>query len=189
MLTHPAFAQKDKGGFSPGPISSFENKLTIAGVTVAARALESDSDTKPAFGKLNPYEYGILPVLVMIQNETRQPIKLDQMRVQYVLPDESKIDSTPAQDVQYTRGPDRPNMNPSPLPIPRRAKKNPLSAFEIEARAFAAKMLLPGETAHGFFYFQTRHRIGSHLYLSGMTEAATGKDLFFFEVPLTKVDR
>jgi hypothetical protein len=80
-------------------------------------------------------------------------------------------------------------MRPNPLPIPRRTKKNPLSAFEIEGRAFAAKMLLPGETAHGFFYFQTRHRIGSHLYLSGLREAASGTELFFFEIPLTRVGR
>lgn len=191
VLTRELRAQKDKdkGGFTPPPVSSFENKQTIAGVTVGAKALESDSETKEAFGKVNPYEYGILPVLVMIQNDTKQPIKLDQMQVQYVMPDRTKIDATPAQDVQYTRGPERPNMSPNPLPIPRRKKKNPLAAFEIESRAFAAKMLLPGESAHGFFYFQTRHRSGSQVYLSGMTEAATGKELFFFEIPLTAVNR
>jgi hypothetical protein len=191
VLPEAASAQKDKdkGGFTPGPASSFENKQTIADVTVAAKAFETDSDARQAFGKLNPYEHGILPVLVVIQNDTKQPIKLDRMQVQYVMPDRSRIDATPAQEVQYTRGPDRPNMNPRPLPIPRRAKKNPLAAFEIEGRAFAAKMLLPGESAHGFFYFQTRHRSGSQIYISGLSEAATGKELFFFEIPLTQVNR
>ena len=182
-------AQKDKAGFSPGPISSFENKQTISGVTIAARVLETDEEAKPAFGKLNPYEHGILPVLVMISNETKQPVKLNEMKVQYMLPDQSRIDATPAEEVQYARGPERPNMKPNPLPIPRRAKKNPLATFEIEGRAFAAKMLLPGETAHGFFYFQTRHRIGSQLYISGLREAASGTELFFFEIPLTRAGR
>ena len=182
-------ADKDKGGFTPGPAASFENKQTIAGVTIAARVLESDEEAKPAFGKLNPYEHGILPVLVVMHNTTNQVIKLDRMKVQYMRADQSKIDATPAADVQYTRGPDRPNMAPSPLPIPRRAKKNPLTAWEIEGRSFAAKMLLPGESAHGFFYFQTTHRSGSHLYVTGLREAATGNELFFFEVPLTAVGR
>jgi hypothetical protein len=124
-----------------------------------------------------------------MSNDTRQPVKLDAMRVQYMLPDGSRIDATPAEEVQYTLGPDRPNMRPNPLPIPRRAKKNPLTAFEIEGRAFAAKMLPPGDTAYGFFYFQTRHRIGSHLYVSGLREAASGAELFFFEIPLTRVGR
>lgn len=182
-------AENDNTGFSPGEISSFQNKQTIAGVTIAARTIETDEEAKPAFGKLNPYEHGILPVLVLMSNETKQPVKLDAIRVQYMLPDGSRIDATPAEEVQYTRGPERPNMKPNPLPIPRRAKKNPLSAFEIEGRAFAAKMLLPGDTAYGFFYFQTRHRIGSQLYISGLREAASGAELFFFEIPLTRVGR
>ena len=66
-------------------------------------------------------------------------------------------------------------------------KKNPLAAWEIEGRAFAAKMLPSGQSASGFFYFQTGHRSGSTLYVTGIREASTGKELFYFEVPLDKV--
>jgi len=51
-------------------------------------------------------------------------------------------------------------------------------------RSFSAKMLPPGDTAHGFVYFQTGHTGGTSLYLAGMTEAGTGKALLFFEIPL-----
>jgi len=55
---------------------------------------------------------------------------------------------------------------------------------QFEGRAFGAKMLPPGESAHGFVYFFTGHRTGSRIYLTGIQQAATGKELFYFDVPL-----
>ena len=43
-----------------------------------------------------------------------------------------------------------------------------------------------GETASGFFYFRTFFRGGATLLLRGMRQAATGKELFYFEIPLDK---
>jgi hypothetical protein len=63
-------------------------------------------------------------------------------------------------------------------------KKSPLDVWEIEGRAFTAKMIPPGQTASGFFYFQTGMQRGSTVYLSGLREAASGKELMFFEIPL-----
>jgi hypothetical protein len=45
-------------------------------------------------------------------------------------------------------------------------------------------MIPPGNSAYGFVYFQTAIQKGSTIYLSGLTEAATGKELLFFEIPL-----
>ena len=45
-------------------------------------------------------------------------------------------------------------------------------------------MLPPGDTASGFFYFHTASHAGSILYVTGIEEAATGQELFFFEIPL-----
>ena len=64
--------------------------------------------------------------------------------------------------------------------------KNPLDIGEIEARAFSAEMLPPGQSASGFFYFQTGYQRGSSLYLSGLREAESGKELLYFEIPLTE---
>jgi hypothetical protein len=65
-----------------------------------------------------------------------------------------------------------------------KTKKNPLDAWEIEGRAFAAQMLPPGNSANGFFYFQTILQPKATIYLNGMAEAATGKEILYFEVPL-----
>jgi hypothetical protein len=70
------------------------------------------------------------------------------------------------------------------LPIPRGKPKSKLDVPEIEGHAFAARMLPPGDNAHGFVYFQTGHRRGSKLYIRGLVDAASGVEMMFFEVPL-----
>lgn len=179
--------KKNDGRFAPGPASSYASKQTNDNVTIAAVAYDTDELAHTAFGKLNPSNYGVLPVLVIIQNDTQHALKLDGIQVEYIGVDRGRIESTPAQDVKYSGpGPKRPSPtgNTSPIPPGLIKHKNPLAAWEIEGRAFSAKMLPPHESANGFFYFQTRHMPGSKLYLTGINEAGTGKEIYYFEIPL-----
>ncbi len=180
-------ADKDEP-FRPMPASSYPAKQIQGKVTVAAQQFETDDQARAAFGKLNPYNYGILPVLVVIENGGAQTLVLDGIRAEYHRPDRRKIESTPAGEVAYLGGGKRPDVvvgGPMPSPIPRLPKrKNPLRSDLIPLRAFSVKMLPPGESGSGFFYFQTGHHKGATLYLTGIREARTGKDLFYFEVPL-----
>ena len=141
---------------------------------------------KLAFGKLNPNQFGVLPVLVVIQNDSDKAIRLDRLKVEYVGPNHDRVDATPARDVRYLRPPQRPNAIDGPTGKVKvlKTKKNPLDEWEIEGRAFSAQMLPPGQSASGFFYFQTGLQHGATLYLNGLYEAATGKELFYFELPL-----
>ena len=175
----------DKGGskFNVPQIESLPSKQTVQDVTVAVEAYTSETQSKAAFGKLHPYEHGILPVLVLIRNNSKKTIRLEEMQPQYVSGGREKIEAIPASEVKYARSPERPNLNPGPIPGIRRSKKNPLAAEEIEMRAFTARMLPPGETAHGFVYFHTGHRNQSSFYLSGLKDAASGQALFYFEIP------
>jgi hypothetical protein len=72
----------------------------------------------------------------------------------------------------------------SPIPLPHGSKKGPLNTVEIEGRGFSARLLPEGGSVNGFFYFQTEHRPGCSLYITGIKDAASGKDYFYFEVPL-----
>jgi hypothetical protein len=178
--------KKNDSRFSPGPIASYSAKQTNDGVTVATAAYDTEELAHTAFGKLNPYQYGVLPVLVIIQNDTNQSLRLDRIEVEYLSSDRSRVESTPASEVAYVGShPKRPAPNMGgPIPPGLIKHKNPLSAWEIEARAFSARMLPPHELASGFFYFQARHLPGSRLYLTGIEQAGTGKEIFYFEIPL-----
>jgi len=175
---------KDAGKFSPGPASSYPAKQTNDHVTVAAIAYDTEELAHSAFGKLNPNQYGVLPVLVIIQNDTDQVLKLGHLETEYTGVDGRHVEATPADEVQTLGGVERPHVaTPTPLPIHRK-HKNPLDVWEIDGRSFAAKLLPPHESANGFFYFQTTHRPGSKFYLTGIKVAATGQDVFYFEIPL-----
>ena len=186
MTTAVIFAdKKNDSKFATGPASTYSTKQTNDKVTVAAVPYDSEELAHTAFGKLNPYQHGILPVLIIIQNDTDQALKLDHLTVEYTSVDNRHVDAIPPADVQTFGGAPRPAM-PNGSPIPHRKYKNPLNVEEIEGRSFAARMLPAHESASGFFYFQAVHRPGAKFYLTGIKEAATGKDIFFFDVPLDK---
>ncbi len=184
-ITAALAADKDSP-FKPLPIDQYTAKQTNDSVTVAAKAYMSSEEAKSAFGKNNPYNYGILPVLVLIRNGSKETVSVDKLITEFVTSAREKVEATPARDVKFTLGPKRPSVIAGPAPrLPKIGKtKNPLDSWEIEGRAFSAKMLPPGETASGFFYFQTGMRRGARLYLSGVRETGSGKSLFYFEVPL-----
>jgi hypothetical protein len=176
-------ADKDRAAFHPPPLAALEHRQTNAQLTIGADPYVAPEKVKTAFGKLDPYQYGVLPVLVVIQNDGDKTIRLDKLKAEYVGPNRDRVDATPAKDVRFLRGPNRPSVVPGPIGKIS-SKKNPLDAWEIEGRALAAEMLPAGQSASGFLYFETGLQRGATVYLSGLTEAATGKELLYFEIPL-----
>jgi hypothetical protein len=181
-----AWAADKETPFKAQPAASYPAHQTSQQLTVAADPYTNPDKLKVAFGKLDPNEYGVLPVLIVIQNDTGQTIRLSNMKVEYLGPNRERIEATPAKDVRYLRPPQRPNMIPGPADKVKvlKTKKNPLDAWEIEGRAFAAQMLPPGNAASGFFYFQTPLKPNATIYVSGMREAGTNKEILYFEIPL-----
>jgi len=177
---------KDKR-FAPAPASSYPNHQTIQNITIAAVPYISEEQSKEAFGKANPYKYGVLPVLVILENGTGKALRLD-LDAEFIDPGNRHVEATPAEDVLYigsgVKPPRMPGTGRYPNPFPHGPKKGPLNTAEIQTRAFSAKMLPAGESAFGFFYFQTQDMPGSKLYLTGMKDATTGKDYFYFEIPI-----
>jgi hypothetical protein len=185
----PLSAGKEEPKFTPGPAAGYQSHQSNGKVTIGVAAYVSDEENRPVFGKKNPYNFGILPVLVVIQNDSGKAIKTDALSAVLVGPNQDRVDATPAKDVPYLQGAQRPKLVPSPLPtgMPKvSGHKNPLDNWTIEGRAFSARMLPPGQSASGFFYFQSGYQRGSSLYLSGLTEADTGEGLLYFEIPLTE---
>lgn len=171
----------DHERFDPPAPEALPNHQAVSGVIAAASAFETDEQARPAFGKVNPYKYGALPVLVVIRNDSKAAISLDRMRAEYIGPDRQKIVDTPANQVHYLTGVKQSGATTIKQP------KGGLTEWEIEGRAFAARILPPGASASGFFYFQTGHRSGSNLVLTGLRNAQTGEELLYFELPLERV--
>ena len=172
--------------FKAAPAASYASHQSNAQITIGVDPYVTPDKVQLAFGKLDPGQWGVLPVLVVIQNDSDKAIRLDRLKLQYSGPNRERVDATPARDVRYLKPPQRPSSIDGPMGRVKvlKPKKNPLDEWEIEGRALAAVMLPPGQSASGFVYFQTRLQSNATLYLNGLYEAATGKEILYFELPL-----
>lgn len=177
----------NKPKFEMKAAAAYPRHQTSEKVTIAAQAMETDEETRDAFGKVNPYRYGVLPVLLVIQNDGPNAIKVDRMKVEYTLPDGAHVEATPSQDVRFLDGIHQPKTINGPVGVKiRREAKNPLAEWEIEGRAFAARMIPAGQSAGGFVYFQVaKTSAAASVYISGIEDAVTKKELYYFEIPMS----
>lgn len=179
--------EKSKTRFAPAAPDSYRGHETHEGISMAAVPYVTEEQTQAAFGKLNPNVHGVLPVLLILENKTGKALRLD-LKTELEQVNGKHTENTPAKDLQYLRSPKPPKIvEESRLPIPiKKNKKSPFDVWEIDGRAFSAKLLPPGETVSGFFYFQGMLEPGSKLYLTGIRDAQSGKEFFYFELPLER---
>jgi hypothetical protein len=134
---------KDKGHFVPGAASSYPGHQTQEGITIAAVPYITAEQAASAFGKVNPYERGILPVLVIIENGSGKALRLD-LTAQFVDAANHHLDSIPPEDVLTYQAIKKPPKigpsNPLPIPLPKSKKKGPLNTPEIVNRALSVKL-------------------------------------------------
>ncbi|MDX2181810.1 MAG: hypothetical protein SFV18_19610 [Bryobacteraceae bacterium] len=173
--------------FKAKPVDDYEAKVALDKVAIAFDPVDTAERQKEIFGKVPLAQFHVLPVLLVIENRRSTPLDLKAMKVLYRPRGGQEIEATPVGDVRFLDGPSRPNVasQPFPIPVPVRGKKSKLADSIIEERAFAAKMIAPGESATGFVYFWTDYHGPVTLTVSGLRDAAEAKDLFFFEVPVT----
>ncbi|MGA8027885.1 MAG: hypothetical protein WB992_12135 [Bryobacteraceae bacterium] len=180
---------------SPGGNSDKEFRAGVAGdyahqssdqVTVGAKPFDNEDLTAQAFGKKTDLlKYGVLPVLVVVENKRAKALDLQDIEVNLVGADGRHVTAVNPEDIPFLgKNGKRPSNVPLPIPLP--AKKNPLNAPEIVTRAFSAKMLPPGDSASGFFYFEARPEPGDKIYLNGLRDARSGQEILYFEFPLEK---
>jgi hypothetical protein len=157
-------------------------------VLVGAKSFDNDELTTEAFGKNSGFlKYGVLPVLVVIENKRDRAIDIQNLQVELVATDGRHGQAIPPEDLMHLaqQGKKPPKLaGGSPLPIPLPKKKNPFNSPDIVVRAFSAKIVPPNDSVSGFFYFQAKPEVGDSLYLSGVRDERTSKELLYYEFPL-----
>ncbi len=178
---------KDTKRFQAGPPSQYAHQQS-EDVTVGAKRFDSEELVNSAFGKKIDFsKYGVVPVLIVIENKRAKALDLRELEASLVAADGRHVNAVAPEDLVFLG---KEGKHPSPVgvhtPIPLPKKKNPLNAPEIIERAFAAKMLPPGDSASGFLYFEAEAEAGDKLYVNGLRDARSGQQLLYFEFPLTQ---
>lgn len=174
----------EKAGFHVGPVESYAHQKA-GDITVGAKPFDKPQMIDEAFGKVDLLKYGVVPVLVVVENKGKNAIDMQTIEVNLVATDGRKAPAvSPDELFNLKRSKPKRTINPMPK-IPMPAKKNPLTKPELVTRAFGAQIVPPGETASGFFYFEAKSEPGDTLYLSGMRDARTQREILYFEFPLS----
>lgn len=164
---------------SPADYSHQESEQVVIG----AKPYNTEDLTAEAFGKkADLLRYQVLPVLVVIQNHRQRTLDLRSVEVNLVGADGRHVQPVPPEDLPYLAAHSKPPKVPGTgFPIPMPKKKNPLNDPELVERAFAAKMLPPGDSASGFFYFEAVSEPGDRLYVNGLRDTPNGQEILYFE--------
>lgn len=169
-----------------GKATDYPNQ-SASKITIGAKPFATEADTEPVFGKKADFnKYGILPVLVVIENRRSRTLDLRDLEVTLVGRKGQHVDPLRPDEVAYIALPaQRPTASPK-LPFPTPKKKNPLNVPELTGRAFVSKLIPPGDSASGFFYFDAQAEPGMKLYLNRLKEQPSGEEILYFEFPITE---
>jgi hypothetical protein len=153
-----------------------------------------DMPEKAAIFKIKYKEHNILPVRVIISNDSDKTLILRDLQVEYITVRRNKLEPATNDDLyrRLARAPKRPDKPGVQLPIPLPKKNKPAVATdvlrEIDDAMFTPVPVTAHSTYSGFLFFDIAGieipEAGAHVFLSGMK--IDGKELFYFDIPLEK---
>lgn len=176
----------EKAAFRAGPADSYSHQSST-GITVGAKAFDKPELVEEVFGKkVDLLKYGVLPVLVVIENKTKNALDLKAIDVNLVAADGRHAGPVGPEEL-FSLKKTKPKTTVSPLPFPMPSKKNPFNTPELVTQSFTAKFIPPGDSASGVFYFEARPEPEDRLYVNGLRDARSGQEILYFEFPLYQV--
>lgn len=152
-----------------------------------------DMPDKTAGFKVKYKDNGILPVRLIISNDSDKTVMLDDLQIKYITVSRDKLEPLATQDLyrRLARTGNIPGKKPPvPLPLPHKTKpavpKEDIA--EIDSMQFSIVPVTAHSTNSGFLFFDISGietpEAGAHVYISGIK--VNGKELFYFDIPLEK---
>jgi len=151
-----------------------------------------DTPAKQGIFVVKYREHELLPVLLIITNDSDGPIQLADMKAELVTSDHTKL--IPDNEDDIVRRISHPTASGTHYPVPFPTKKakggvNSKEMDEIQSAQFRAKAVEPRSSQIGFLFFDvsdiSNPLAGARFYLTGVRNSS-GNELMYFEVPLDK---
>jgi hypothetical protein len=153
-----------------------------------------DTPEKASIFLVHYRELGLLPVMLIVTNDSEQPIQLSEMKAQLVAADRSKLSPASEEDLYRRISHPRASGARTPLPFPTKRVKgvDPKQLNEILSAQFKARAVEPRSTQSGFLFFDvsdvSNPLLGARFYLTGVRDSS-GNELMYFEVPLGQASK
>ncbi len=192
VLSLVCFAAKDFVMPKPQPASSYPAHDDHSTEQISVGLDPYDTPAKAGIFSVHYSELGILPVFVVITNDSDQPVALTDVHAEMVTADRTKLTPSSVDDVYRRISKPHPHTSSYPLPFPTKKTSGGVSKkalSEIQDAQFAARAVEPHSSQAGFFFFDVSGMSdplsGSHLYLTGVRDAK-GDEVMYFDVPMGK---
>jgi len=151
-----------------------------------------DTAQKDHIFVVNYRAYELLPVLLIITNDSDSPVQLADMQPELVTSDNTRLTPDTEDDIFRRISHPEASATRSPFPFPTKKAKGGVNAKErdeIESALFRARAVEPRSSQAGFLFFDVAdvsHPLaGAHFFLTGVRDSS-GNDLMYFDVPLDK---
>jgi len=137
-------------------------------------------------------ENELLPVMVVITNDSEQPVQLTDMNAELVTADRTKLSPLSEDDIFRRLSHPKASGTRYPIPFPTKKAKGGVDSKtrdEVQGALFRAKAVEPRSSQSGFMFFDISDLSsplrGANFYLTGVRDSS-GHDLMYFEIPLDK---
>ena len=177
------------------PATDFAAVEVHADEKLAIAAEPYDTPAKMALFRVDYFSHGVLPVRLIVTNNSDRPISLRDARIIYISSQGDRIQAADPEDVErlMTQKEKAGGKIPLPGPLPSIHLKPKASNKQIEQDfdtfEFQALVIEPHTTRAGFLFYDVtglkQPLKGAILNLHTIKDA-DGKELFYFEIPFDK---
>ena len=151
-----------------------------------------DDLAKAKIFTVNYHDHDLLPILLVVTNDSDEPIELSGMNAELVTADRAKLSAATEDDILRRISHPRASGARVPVPFPTKRVRggvNPKELDEIQSAQFKAKAVEPRSSQAGFLFFDVSDLqnplSGAHFYLTGVRDSS-GHELMYFDVELGK---
>lgn len=151
-----------------------------------------DAPPKSNIFVVNYRDLDLLPILMVITNDSDEPIEISNIKPELVTADGTKLHPANEDDIYRRISHPHASGARTPLPFPTRRVKGAVNSkelAEIQTAGFKAKAVEPRSSQSGFLFFDvsdiSNPLRGARFYLTDVHDSS-GNALMYFEVPLEK---
>jgi hypothetical protein len=177
----------------PLPAAQYPMHVTHDGVTIAAEPADT-KETRPDT-RLDYYNHGLLPIRVIVTNDSAEPVNLDDARIHFLASDDTVLPAATSDDIErrfFTVKSATGTRLPLGLPIPITVGKKD---FEKKIKqddddfGFKTTTVAPHTTVAGYLYYDidglpSPPLAKAYLQLRQVRFATSNRVIENFEIPL-----